>query len=526
MFFALLLSSSFALQVLGLASGRVISTYERRSPGGIHLPIVRTEKRDFTKRDPRSANIGLGDVLDVTYNVLVQIGDIQTPLVLDSGSADLWVISDGCVGNCTQGVPVYPQATLQDSGLDVHLFYGDSRTGTHASGPIGKDNAGVAGLTVQDQYFAAITDTNTTVLETGSAGIFGIGLPAISVLWRELLQAELNGQPPSVKSSRRRQSHAPWSTRLAFPTFDFIRSVPSLEKRQNDTSFQSATKAVESFGKYGSLPSRMVSENILKSPIIAVTMQRDTVDIGGNVGMLSLGELPAGVEASSLTWVPIRGYTPQEGGLPPSPEAPDEVYPLLWEIPIDNVYFDGEKLPRSNLSSPSISLSALIDSGNSLVRGPEDVLEHIQRTLGGANFDCSIPHNLTFEIGGRFFPIDPRDFIHQSFEDTVDLCESTLAVTDPPTNGSGFLNSWSLGDPFLKSALVAFYYGNLTHPSVDPPKVGLLSTVPSSAGDRLQQIVDEAQRGDGNFELTSEIAPSGVPTATSTGIGGDRKSVV
>lgn len=29
----------------------------------------------------------------------------------------------------------------------------------------------------QDQYFAAISNTNTSVLDTGSAGIFGLGFP-------------------------------------------------------------------------------------------------------------------------------------------------------------------------------------------------------------------------------------------------------------------------------------------------------------------------------------------------------------
>jgi hypothetical protein len=128
--------------------------------------------------------------------VLVQIGGVETPLVLggfyyserrfcvssyaDTGSADLWVISDACGSNCSSStVPLYSQSTFQSTGQQVQLFYGDSRTGTHATGPIGKDKAGVAGLSVQDQYLAAIVDTNTTVLETGSAGIFGLGFPAI-----------------------------------------------------------------------------------------------------------------------------------------------------------------------------------------------------------------------------------------------------------------------------------------------------------------------------------------------------------
>ena len=136
-----------------------------------------------------------------TYNVLVQVGGIQTPLVLgasaaamapsarsrsasvhaatDTGSADLWVISEACTANCNSTVPLYPLTGFQPAGQSVQLLYGDSRTGTRAAGPVGRDRAGVAGLTVADQYLAAIIDTNTTVLETGSAGIFGLGFPAI-----------------------------------------------------------------------------------------------------------------------------------------------------------------------------------------------------------------------------------------------------------------------------------------------------------------------------------------------------------
>ena len=58
-------------------------------------------------------------------------------------------------------------------------MYGDSRTGTQASGPIGTDTAGIAGLSVPDQCFAAIVETNTTVLNEGTAGILGLGFPPI-----------------------------------------------------------------------------------------------------------------------------------------------------------------------------------------------------------------------------------------------------------------------------------------------------------------------------------------------------------
>ena len=70
--------------------------------------------------------------------------------------------------------------------------------------------------------------------------------------------------------------------------------------------------------------------------------------------------------------------------------------------------------------------------------------------------------------------------------------------TDPPIAGALF--SWSLGDPFLKSNLVAFYYGNLTNPSADPPRVGFLSRVPGDAEEELERAVDEAERNGGVFE--------------------------
>jgi hypothetical protein len=53
-------------------------------------------------------------------------------------------------------------------------------------------------------------------------------------------------------------------------------------------------------------------------------LQTSTIDISGN-GQLSVGKLPDGVDNSSLTWVPVRLYTPAEGGQNPPSFAPNEV---------------------------------------------------------------------------------------------------------------------------------------------------------------------------------------------------------
>jgi hypothetical protein len=86
------------------------------------------------------------------------------------------VPSSPCFTDCfATDVPFYPLTSFQPSGLDVHLEYGDSLTGTFAQGPVGMDDVDIAGLRLQDQYLAAISVMNTNVVQSGSAGIFGLG---------------------------------------------------------------------------------------------------------------------------------------------------------------------------------------------------------------------------------------------------------------------------------------------------------------------------------------------------------------
>ena len=100
------------------------------------------------------------------------------PRLLDTGSSDLWVLSSLCSTDCfSPAVPLYPLTSFQPSGLDVCLEYGDSLTGTFAQGLVGMDVVGLAGLQLQDQYLAAVSETNTKVMQTGSIGIFGLGFP-------------------------------------------------------------------------------------------------------------------------------------------------------------------------------------------------------------------------------------------------------------------------------------------------------------------------------------------------------------
>ncbi|KAJ7074528.1 aspartic peptidase domain-containing protein [Mycena amicta] len=454
----------------------------------LHLPITRRRTR---LRVPRTNSaVGLGDFFDATYSVAVTIGGHEAPLLLDTGSSDLWIASTECSA-CDPSLPLFPNDQASFSAVSVDLQYGDSRTGTHAAGLVASASTFAFGgpktSSLSSQVFVSVNDTDSTVLRTQSVGILPLGFPLTGVVWRKLLDATSSG------------------------------------------SSLTAEMAFGAWASAGHPLTRMVLSGALDSPMSVVALQRDTVDIGGNEGMLSIGGLPPAVDNSSLAWVPIRTYA---SALPPPADSPNEIYPIPWELFIDDVFLDGVVLPRSNLTPPSIALSGLVDTGNSLLRGPADVVNEIYSRISptytpssnpssnNAPFPCSTPHTIAFSIGGRLFPVDSRDFI-TPLNNGVQNCRANVVLTDSPQVGKGLQFSWSLGDPFLKSVLSAYYFGNLTHPSVDPPRIGLLSTVPANASDLLQDALDEAKKENGGHDFaTFDPAPTVVPQVTATGTAG------
>ncbi len=162
------------------------------------------------------------------------------------------------------------------------MNYGDSTTGTSASGPIAFETATLAGISILDQTFGAVTTTTNPTVKYGAAGIFGLGFPSGSKV-QEAIVVDKFGPIDD--------------------TDDFVR----------------ATEA------YGPLLTRIAMTNELEKPMFAIELQRDTIDIGGQDGMLTIGELPDGIDESALTWVPVRLYPAKDGGLKPPTFASDEV---------------------------------------------------------------------------------------------------------------------------------------------------------------------------------------------------------
>lgn len=177
--------------------------------------------------------------------------------------------------------------------------------------------------------------------------------------------------------------------------------------------------------------------------------------------------------------------------------------------------------------------------GNSLLRGPEDVVVKILQTLS-PRFDpnvagsvpavpCGMAPALAFQIGGQVshrtvhglsirlkfgvrcfqltLAILSANWIQKmllSVKRTI-LCPPIHRVT--VTCSVGALELHFLGRMYFIGAnikdthwhqnlsnLVVFHYGNLTHPSVDPPRIGLRSNVPANANLLMREAVKIATK--------------------------------
>ena len=153
---------------------------------------------------------------------------------------------------------------------------------------------------------------------------FLVTLTAIyhSKIWHELLTTKL----PRKFSL---------GVRNSFPSGDCVSPDPSeirghhtqtMRRGWGGSHMPSVNDILASFATNGPLLPRLILAGALASPIVAISLQRDTVDIGGNQGILSVGELPADIAAEDLNWVPLRRYTAAEGGLPAPDEFPNEVH--------------------------------------------------------------------------------------------------------------------------------------------------------------------------------------------------------
>ncbi|KAJ3715899.1 acid protease [Lentinula guzmanii] len=121
---------------------------------------------------------------DELWDGQISIGSNAQEFIIDfdTGSSDLWVPSSNCTNSSCSSKKKYNSSASSSSESQSGTFniqYGDGST---VSGPIFADSVTVAGISVTEQHFAAVTNLSDSVAQTSFDGILGMGYSTLSNL--------------------------------------------------------------------------------------------------------------------------------------------------------------------------------------------------------------------------------------------------------------------------------------------------------------------------------------------------------
>ncbi|PPQ96798.1 hypothetical protein CVT26_006201 [Gymnopilus dilepis] len=110
-------------------------------------------------------------------------------VILDTGSADLWVADSACVTGCSN-VPTFDpssSSTFQNQSTTFAITYGSGQ----AAGSLGSDVVQMAGFSVLNQVFAVCNQVSSGLLSSPVSGLLGLGFQSIATskampLWQTL----------------------------------------------------------------------------------------------------------------------------------------------------------------------------------------------------------------------------------------------------------------------------------------------------------------------------------------------------
>ncbi|KAG8948334.1 Type I transmembrane sorting receptor [Tulasnella sp. 424] len=135
------------------------------------------QRRGSSGTSGRDPLIDVFDGIDEYYYGPLSIGTPDQPSTVDfdTGSSDLWLPLSTCSG-CTG--PLFDSSsssTYKSTSTPFTIQYED---GSSATGEVASDKVTVAGLSVADQGFGAVTSETGNFLQSKSAGLMGLGFPA------------------------------------------------------------------------------------------------------------------------------------------------------------------------------------------------------------------------------------------------------------------------------------------------------------------------------------------------------------
>jgi len=204
------------------------STTVLRSNKGLSVPLVRSnhgrktpeEMVAWLKRQreillarygqhPSSSNIfargsGTNDLVnhnqDSSYfgNLAIGTPEQSYNVILDTGSADLWVAQSGCSEGCVDiaTFDTSSSSTYKNMSTTFGITYGSGS----AEGTLAQDTVQMAGFSVPDQIFGLANQVSSGLLTSPVSGLLGLGFKSISSshatpFWQTLVENGAWDQP-------------------------------------------------------------------------------------------------------------------------------------------------------------------------------------------------------------------------------------------------------------------------------------------------------------------------------------------
>jgi hypothetical protein len=126
-------------------------------------------------------NLIVNQNADSSFFGSVAIGTpaVAYDVILDTGSADLWLTSSSCTDTACNGIPSFnpsSSSTFQNKSEAFSIQYGSGE----AAGTLGQDTVQMAGFSVSNQVFAVCDQVSSDLLTSPVSGLMGLAFQTIA----------------------------------------------------------------------------------------------------------------------------------------------------------------------------------------------------------------------------------------------------------------------------------------------------------------------------------------------------------
>ncbi|KAH9928301.1 acid protease [Fomitopsis serialis] len=345
-----------------------------------------------------------------SYYTIVSMGNMSFRVALDSGSADLWVVSTACSSSVCSSIPryqlAYGSSTFQSVNSNNSLFNISYADTTFASGFIARETVYLQNLTVPQQAFGLMNSSNVT-LNDDISGVMGLGFPRLS------------------------------------------------------TIASTAANATPIFAS-------MASQGLLNYPLFGLFLSRN------ETGSLTLGAIDASVvtNRSLIEWhdvVPFAPFNGTDGTTASYLQWAIE----LRQIWVNGTYINPAPTYSQSDSNTSLALLDVGSSGiYGPYQDVERIFSGfsgsrlVDQTNGQWAVPCDSSETITYNFGYGNFTLQPTDYLVGPVAGDSYYCLAWPAATSPRSDGI----DWQLGQPFLHTVYSIFSYGIDTK---EAPLIGL-----------------------------------------------------